>query len=60
MPCCRRSTFAPRVPFDYFYPQLALHLPARLLDSPRASVSSFNPYSCALVQVGLTDREEHS
>lgn len=52
MPRCRRSTFAPREPPDYFYPQLALHQPARLLDSPRAPVSSFNPYSCALEQVG--------
>lgn len=48
----KRSTFAPREPPDYFYPQLALHQPARLLGSPRAPVSSFNPYSCALVQVG--------
>lgn len=58
MPCCRRSTFAPREPPDYFYPQLVLHQPARLLDSPRAPVSSFNPYSCALVQVGFPDREK--
>lgn len=43
---------APREPPDYFYPQLALHQPARLLDSPRATVSSFNPYSCGPVQVG--------
>lgn len=49
---------APRTTRLFLSP-VGLHQPARLLDSPRAPVSSFNPYSCTLEQVGSQTAGRH-